>query len=275
MKEILVVDDNVDILKLLCTLLQHEYKVRVVNNGALAIKSIVAKQPDIVLLDVIMPDLNGMETCKIIKKNNKISHIPVIFLSALRDETEIKKGLLAGGVDFINKPFSSEILLLRLRIHLKLAGLQQELKLINQSLQQKVETRTKILLETNNELIRLKYALQASYTGIWDWDLRKNKFTYNDVFFTLLGYESAQFLLDSKLYISLLHPADLAPYQQQIDQCLNNQSSEFQIEYRLQRADESYCWILSKGIVVERDQYKIPIRMTGTFTDISVEKDKQ
>ena len=273
MKEVLVVDDNVDILKLLSTLLQHEYKVRVVNNGALAIKSIIAKQPDIILLDIMMPDLSGMETCRIIKNNNKISHVPVIFLSALRDDTEIKNGLLAGGVDFINKPFSSEILLLRLGIHLKLASFQQELKLVNQSLQQKVETRTKILLETNTELTRLKYALQASYAGIWDWDLRENEFTYNDAFFTLLGYESTQFLLDSKLYKTLLHPADLAPYQQQIDQCLNNQSSEFQIEYRLQRSDESYCWILSKGIVVERDQYKIPIRMTGTFTDISVEKD--
>src|SRR5208283_4741830 len=120
-EDILVVDDTPDSLRLLTDLLaKHGYRVRPASDGALALKSVAAKTPDLILLDVSMPDMDGYEVCRHLKADEKNSRIPVIFISAFGDTRQKVTGFEAGGIDYITKPFEAEEVLARVRTHLQL-----------------------------------------------------------------------------------------------------------------------------------------------------------
>src|SRR5208283_2671110 len=101
-EEILVVDDTPASLRLLTELLtQHRYRVRPADDGSLALKSVAAKTPDLILLDVNMPGMDGYEVCRRLKADEKSSRIPVIFISAFGDTRQKVTGFEAGGTDYI------------------------------------------------------------------------------------------------------------------------------------------------------------------------------
>ncbi len=126
---ILVVDDTPANLRLLSQMLiQNGYKVRVANNGPLAIDSVRTNPPDLILLDVMMPEMNGYQVCEQIKTDPALRTIPIIFISAL-DTTEDKvRAFTIGGVDYITKPFHVEEVLARVQTHLSLQFLQKDLQ---------------------------------------------------------------------------------------------------------------------------------------------------
>jgi signal transduction histidine kinase len=131
---ILIVDDVPANLKVLGEILKEEgYLVRPVPNGVLALQVAERTEPDLILLDVMMPGLNGFEVCKGLKENKKVSDIPVIFISALNDTQDIVKALQCGGVDFITKPFQSAEVIARVKTHLQLRF--QSKKLMEQSIE--------------------------------------------------------------------------------------------------------------------------------------------
>ncbi|HEY5510347.1 MAG TPA: hybrid sensor histidine kinase/response regulator [Prolixibacteraceae bacterium] len=141
---ILIVDDVPANLKVLGEILKGEgYLVRPVPNGVLALKVAERTEPDLILLDIMMPDLNGFEVCKLLKENKKVCDIPVIFISALNDTQDIVKALRSGGVDFISKPFQAEEVIARVKTHLQLR--YQSKKLVEQSkeLQKLIATKDK------------------------------------------------------------------------------------------------------------------------------------
>ena len=130
--DILIVDDVPDNLKILGFILKREgYKVRPVPNGMLALQVASKEKPDLILLDIMMPEMDGYEVCRRLKENPALKDIPVIFISALNDTKDIVKALEAGGVDFITKPFQAEEVKARVNTHLKLH--LQSLKLLQQS----------------------------------------------------------------------------------------------------------------------------------------------
>jgi DNA-binding NtrC family response regulator len=151
-EDILVVDDTPANLRLLTDLLaKHGYRVRPASDGALALKSIAAKNPDLILLDVSMPDMDGYEVCRRLKADEQSSRIPVIFISAFGDTHQKVTGFEAGGVDYITKPLEAEEVLARVRTHLQLrraeelqrayeeiAALKAQLELRNDYLQEAV-----------------------------------------------------------------------------------------------------------------------------------------
>jgi response regulator RpfG family c-di-GMP phosphodiesterase len=107
-KTIIVIDDTPSNLVLLNNLLCQDYRVKVANSGSRGIKLALADDaPDLILLDVIMPELNGFEVCDVLKKNRKAQHIPIIFLTTLYLEEEVQRGRELGAEDFISKPVSS------------------------------------------------------------------------------------------------------------------------------------------------------------------------
>lgn len=104
---VLVVDDTPENLQLMNGLLRGHYKVRLANSGALALElALQAPQPDLILLDIMMPDLDGYEVCIRLKADPATQDIPVIFLTALSQEIDQKRGFLDGCVDYITKDFS-------------------------------------------------------------------------------------------------------------------------------------------------------------------------
>ena len=111
---ILIVDDTIANLRLLVNLLRENgYKVRPVTDGNLALEAIQEKHPDLILLDIIMPDLSGYEVCQKLKANPQTKEIPVIFLTALSEGLDKSKAFQIGGEDYITKPFQVEEVLAR------------------------------------------------------------------------------------------------------------------------------------------------------------------
>ncbi|MBF2047501.1 MAG: response regulator [Elainella sp. C42_A2020_010] len=143
-ENILVVDDKPDNLRLLSNILVKEgYKVRKVLNGRLAIDAAQLDPPDLILLDIMMPDPDGYQVCQALKANPQTQEIPIIFLSALDTVTDKVKAFTVGGVDYITKPFQQEEVLARVKTHLNLQRLNRALQQRNSLLKQAVKRRRK------------------------------------------------------------------------------------------------------------------------------------
>jgi len=134
--QILVVDDTPENLKLITELLaSHGYRVRAASSGRLALKTVAVELPDLILLDVKMPDMDGYEVCRRLKSEERSRMIPVIFISALADTEDKVHGFRAGGVDYITKPFQAEEVHARVSTHLKLHFYQGELEEKNKQME--------------------------------------------------------------------------------------------------------------------------------------------
>ena len=140
--KILIVDDDPLILNLLTEILQNSgYQVHHASTGRMVLRLVVAEVPDLILLDVKMPDMDGYKVCHRLKSYEQSRMIPVIFISALDEAADKVNGFNAGGVDFITKPFQSAEVLARVKIHLDLRRLQKQLETQNIQLQQEIAIR--------------------------------------------------------------------------------------------------------------------------------------
>jgi PleD family two-component response regulator len=128
-KSILIVDDTPDNLRLMAKILSKQaYHVRVAPSGAMALNSIQIEPPDLILLDIMMPQMGGYEVCQRLKADEQTRHIPVIFISALNGVFDKMTAFSVGGVDFITKPFEEIEVLARIKTHLMIHQLQHELQ---------------------------------------------------------------------------------------------------------------------------------------------------
>lgn len=152
-KTILIVDDTPENLHLLSTtLIEQGYKVRGVVNGAMALRVARSAIPDLVLLDILMPDMSGYEVCQALKQDPKTRDIPIIFLTALDEVLDKVKGFTVGGVDYITKPFQAAEVLVRIETHLALQTAKAKIIQLNAELEQRVKDRTEELNCRNAEL---------------------------------------------------------------------------------------------------------------------------
>ncbi|MDM8560608.1 response regulator [Candidatus Parabeggiatoa sp. HSG14] len=148
---ILVVDDTLANLQVLTQMLTEQgYKIRPAVSGKLAFSFMQSMLPDLILLDIQMPEMDGYEVCEKLKADDRTCDIPVIFISALSDVFDKVKAFSVGGVDYITKPFQAEEVLARVETHLKLNHLQQQLVLQNEELRKTLEH----LKTTQEELIQ-------------------------------------------------------------------------------------------------------------------------
>lgn len=142
---VLVVDDtvlNIDVVK---GVLANDYIVQAATSGEMAYKIIDKVKPDLILLDIMMPVIDGYEVCQRLQANNDTKGIPIIFLTAKTEEDDETKGLSLGAVDYITKPISPAILKERVKNHLALKAARDALEMQNEILEQKVQERTRQL----------------------------------------------------------------------------------------------------------------------------------
>lgn len=140
---ILVVDDAPEDLNLLAQqLLENEYQVLVAKSGERALERVRLRTPDLILLDLRMAGIDGIETCRQLKADPVLETVPVIFLTSSTDSLDKAQGFAVGGVDYINKPLDMQEVLLRVRTHLSISQLRKELEASNVNLEARVAERT-------------------------------------------------------------------------------------------------------------------------------------
>ncbi len=150
---IMIVDDTPQNLRLLENMLSKRgYQVYALPNGEMALKAAKKSPPDLMLLDINMPGMDGYEVCRRMKETPQLKSIPVIFLSALSEITDKMDAFKVGGVDYITKPFQFEEVNARVVTHLKIHYLQKALEESNKNLEQKITERTSELAEANERL---------------------------------------------------------------------------------------------------------------------------
>lgn len=153
-RTILVVDDTPSNLVVLNAILKDQYKLRIATHGQLALE--LAQRdpvPDLILLDVMMPDIDGFEVCRRLKANPLTAEIPVIFLTAKIQESDEIEGFDVGAADYIHKPLVPAIVLTRVKTHLQVQDLKTALRMYNQTLEERVAERTAELLKMQNATI--------------------------------------------------------------------------------------------------------------------------
>ncbi len=144
-EEILIVDDNPDNLRLLSQLLgDRGYRLRFVTNGEQALASANLAPPDLMLLDIRMPELDGYEVCRRLKANPATRDVAVIFISALDEVGDKVQAFTVGGADYVTKPFQFEEVLARVRTHLSLRHLQRDLQEANRRMERELELASRV-----------------------------------------------------------------------------------------------------------------------------------
>ncbi|MDY7013621.1 MAG: diguanylate cyclase, partial [Cyanobacteriota bacterium] len=163
--DILVVDDTQENLSFLSSMLTRQgYDVRTAINGQMALIAANTVVPDLILLDIMMPAIDGYEVCRRLRANPKTASVPIIFLSALSATFDKVQAFQVGGADYITKPFQVEEVLARVRNQLKLRAAMQEVVQLNRELERRVQERTRELEVANARLLEM--ALRDALTGL-------------------------------------------------------------------------------------------------------------
>jgi len=260
---ILVVDDVPDNIHELLEALKGDYRIMVANNGAKAIEIVQGPTPpDLVLLDIVMPGMNGYEVCRRIKSTPVGNRIPVIFVTVVDATQEKVKGFDTGGADYITKPFDIDEVRARVRTHLELARLRR-------FLEQLVAQRTALLNKSEE-----KYRILADYSPNWEyWTGPDGSYLYVSPACTEeSGYSPDDFFADAGLMEKIVHPDDLEAWRRRGP--ASGQSDTAPLIFRIRAKDGSEHWIEHVcKTVLDSDGNSLGQR--GSHRDISQRRDAE
>jgi diguanylate cyclase (GGDEF)-like protein/PAS domain S-box-containing protein len=286
---ILIVDDVVENLRLLSTTLNDcGYLVRCAKSGSMALMSIKMAHPDLVLLDINMPDKNGYEVCQQLKASPHTAEIPVIFLSAFDDVIDKVKGFEVGGVDYITKPFRIEEVLARVKNQLTLQFAKAEIRALNNQLEERVKQRTNEIEIANQylqlEIIerkateqrlqeseqRLESILNSLQEMVWSISPVSFEALYiNPAAEKIYGRPLSAFFNNPKLWFEAIHEEDRLKVETTYHNVLEKGCCE--IDYRIVRPDGEIRWLSDRSQVICDDR-GLPIRIDGISEDITERK---
>jgi len=267
--EILIVEDTSASLKLLSDILTSEgYTVRPASDGELALRSMQAKLPSLVLLDIRMPGIDGYEVCRRLKADERTNDIPVIFLSSLADVVDKVRGFELGAVDYITKPYNREELLVRVKTHLDLYMLKNNLEAL-------VDERTMELRESMDAYKELanKLSVVADYANDWEyWMGSDGHYIYvSPSCQKITGYSAEAFYADPNLMQRILHPDDKAWYSQHIYEAMYQKSCCVLKELRIVTKDGQTRYIEHNCTAIYKDD-TIWLGRRGSNRDITERK---
>jgi len=241
---ILIVEDDTESRMLLTAMLTAEgYEVRAADGGELALESVAVRRPELILLDIRMPGIDGFEVCRRLREKVETRNIPIVFLSASRETAKAAEGLRLGAVDYVSKPFQREELLARVRTHLELGRLRTQLE-------QQVEERTAELRESE-----LRFRTMANAAPVMIWASGEDKLC---TFFNKGWLEFTGRTIDQELgagWTKSVHPDDLTRCYETYSLAFDERRP-FQMEYRLRRADGEYRWVLDSGVPLPASTHK-------------------
>lgn len=256
---LLVVDDVPENVHELIYALQDEYQIIVANNGMKALELLRSSSPDLVLLDIIMPDLDGYEVCRRMKATPHGNRIPVIFVSVIDSVFDKVRGFAIGAADYITKPFDIDEVRARIHTHLELSRLQH-------FFEQLIEQRTTDLAES-----REKYRVLAEYSPNWEYWLGEDgKYLYVSPACEMIsGYKPEDFYNNQNLMISLIHPDDLPIWETHNIPAENIENPQTHVlTVRIFNRDKEERWIehICRGVIDETGKF---LGFRGSNRDIT------
>ncbi len=288
-KTILIVDDEPLSVKILCHQLEKEFAIVTVNSGREALETIVYKIPDIILLDLMMPKMDGYEVYKAIRMMPALDGVPVLFITVSSDVECEAMGLELGANDFLHKPFNTDLVRLRIKNHLSfsqerslLLKRSAELQEMNLKLEEEMalhvaETvkRKQAEADLKASEFRWKFALEGSGDGVWDWNITNGEAFYSRRYKEILGFDEDEIGTTIDEWTNRIHPEDAVEVMAALQQCLDGKKRTAMFEFRMACKDGRWCWILGRGMVVKSGLDGKPVRMIGTNSDISERIEKE
>lgn len=248
---LLVVDDeeiNRDLLQR--RLERRGFQVAGAKDGLEALQLIESQAFDLVLLDIMLPGIDGLEVLRRIRAKSTIQELPVVMVSAKDDSQGIVEALNIGANDYITKPVDFPVVLARIRTHLS-------------------HRQARAALRESEE--RYALAVAGANDGLWDWDLRSNRIYLSPRWKAMIGVDTEGVSTETTEWFNRVHPDDIERLKGDLDDHLNQRVQTFENEHRMMHADGSYRWVLSRGMAV-RDDSGAPYRMAGSQTDITARK---
>ena len=275
--DVLIVDDALSPRHVLSRMLaEYGYRVQSASDGPTALTIAGAKPPDLILLDVMLPGMDGYKVCQCLKGEAETRDIPVIFISALNAMADRVRGFEVGGVDYIVKPFQNEEVLARVQTHLAIRELQKQLEAQNAQLQQEITDRKRAEDALRASEQRLALAVEASGIGIYEHTVPLGPETYHsERWASILGYNSQELPAHDHLLqwlVAQTHPDDQPRLQTAYSDFIEGRIPRYDIEIRMKHRSGNWIYVqdLSRG--VDRDEHDRVTRIIGVMLDITDRK---
>ncbi|MGE5656856.1 MAG: PAS domain S-box protein, partial [Actinomycetota bacterium] len=270
---ILVVDDTPETLELLARLLfESGYQVQLATNGAMALASVALNPPDLILLDIMMPDLDGYTVCQHLKASEQSREIPVIFVSAKGEVVDKVQGFEMGGVDYITKPYQSKEILARIENQLRNYRLSRQLAEQNARLQKEISDRLQAESALRESESKFRSAFEDAAIGMALVGIDGKWLQVNQSLCKILGYSEPEFL-DLTLQ-TLTLPEDWDLSAELFERSLKGELRTYQIEQRyIHKQGYPVSTLLTISLV--RDAHSQPLYFVSQIQDISLRQKQQ
>jgi diguanylate cyclase (GGDEF)-like protein/PAS domain S-box-containing protein len=246
---LLIVDDNQLSREVFRRSLEGSgYNVVTADNGREALDRIAARLPALVLLDVTMPEMDGLEVLQAIRRSYSAVQLPVIMVTGLAASPDVVRALELGASDYLTKPIDFPVALARIRTQLSIKRAEEA-------------------LSESEE--RYALAARGANDGLWDWDLRRDQISYSPRWKVMIGFEEDEEIGDRiDAWYRRVHPQDLELLKQAMEAHLDGDTDHYESEYRMRHRDGSYRWMLGRGIAVRSPDGRA-YRFAGSQTDIT------
>jgi PAS domain S-box-containing protein len=271
---IVIADDKPTNLGVLFEFLTDSgFRVLVAQDGESAIQKVEYAHPDLILLDVMMPGIDGFETCRRLKANPLTQHIPVIFMTALSDQEDKVKGFNLGAVDYVTKPIQHEEVKARVTTHLMLRNLQKKLQEQNLQLQQEIQQKQQAEESWRKAEEKYRSIFENATEGIFQVTPEGHYITANPALAKIYGYSSPEELMvhskhgGKDLYVDPMRHEDLAALLQKFGRL-----SDFESE--VYRKDGKIIWI-SENIRPVQDANGTLLYYEGSVADITERRETE
>jgi len=251
---VLVADDDPMVLLLAQQTLElRSFEVIKAVNGKEALELFSNRTPDLVLCDVMMPEMDGFDLCESIRALKQGKHLPIVMLTGLNDAKSIKRAFSVGATDFCEKPVNWELLPYKLNYILRASSTFSELR--------ESEERYSLVSRGTND-------------GIWDWDLKNNRVYFSPRWKSMLEFTDDDIGTEPEEWLSRIHEDDKRQVIDALDVHKRGQTMYFESEYRIKNFNGQYRWMMCRSLAV-RDEQGIAYRMTGSQTDITQRKEAE
>jgi len=248
---LLVVDDDESNRDLLSRRLERKgYRVQTAAGGAEALALIYRGSFDLILLDVEMPEMSGLEVLSQIRKIYSSLRLPVIMVTGRSDSEDVVKSLSLGANDYITKPVDFPVAVARISTHLSLKWTEEA------------------LLKSEE---RYALAARGANDGLWDWDLIANAVYLSARWKSMLGYQDHEIGDRIEEWFNRVHPDDIDGLRTKVQDHLEGNSPYFENEHRIIHRDGSYRWMISRGLAI-RDKSGQATRFAGSQRDVTQER---